>query len=870
MAKKNSAENIISKIPEDTKLVEFNIGSEGKIESIEVKNMSNVMQNDVMAVNVVLQAFLSAFGIDIASIARTAVPNINTRLIDMRNLLINSKWDTTNVTIDGVTKTAMYWVKKKFNIYDKGDFVDALFRRIGDLIFTSDTDEEYNIIKTDDTTYQMIKLIAMCYGADETFSSVPVGDTEIIPNQRYSTKTELEEILHNLFVAQGLTTEEATVTIPDSMWSGSSDIWHYFNQGNYATVLIHKGLCDNPLNVVYPTNPNFHDMWAFNIIVSEEPITALTLNGWTNVSSNNYCVMYSGTSENNLYGFQTTYNITTSGTYHLFTFMKAFEYLTSENVLNFNYKANSWFRWGDYDSREETPILICLPYQWYRLQGTYTWTDIQTAQDITTDIYLNSSYSDQEVVPYPFIESTVQALIGAFDLLNIMNKFPIFLDLASILATLNIKTAPWDTCEDLKTDRIDINDGTSLRTGRPYKDIVEDISAEYTTKFSLSVDWFNDQNMIAYSPSEWYSVLEGKEEFNAFNNMLWNPTIWTQLKNNYNGITPIDCIKDIALIPFDLKKSTSAEQNDGDYGYTAKQLYLGGYPMDDVYAHDLNKPVRVLHTYPVAIGFKESFENGKKVKVMEDDSFLNYEPYTTASIYIPFVGERQLEMSLIMYKYVYLEYRVFVPTGEFVANVCVYDFNDTLGGGDTAMEGAVKGSIKKAYPILTCSGNMAIHFDLATRQQKNAIDTLTTTLSGLIGAMGGAISGNPALAVAGASQAVNSLLTANQGSTRVNGSSMSGKTGFLSNWIPYISIFRHECIKGYSPNAYNSAFNETIGMKSERGIKIRNMDKGFHKVRGVKLQGIKCTETERQMIEDILLNGFYTATVNDNKEEEGG
>lgn len=865
MAKKNSVENIVSKLPDDTKLVEFNIGSDGNIESVEVKNITNIIQNDVMAVNVVLQAFLSAFGIDIASIARSAVSVSDNRLIDIRNLLINAKWEQTNVTIDSSTKKAIDWIKIKFAIYDKGDFIDTLFRRIADLIFESDTDVEYNIIKTDDTTYQMIKLIAMCYGADVTFTSVPIGDVEVMPTQGYTSQAELTDILEAFLKSKGYVSSDATITI-------SNDMWQYLSTYDQISMIIWKGLSSN----VDSVPPVFGDRWTYSLVPSKAvdtgaKITDITWDQFSVSSSYTYDDGGAYTGKNRFHPYYTTINLQAVGGQLNYTTIcpyRSWEYNANDSIFNLAYDGTMSRLWSRFRiAANYNQPTIGIPHDWsYRDYPTETnWSadaDVSNQSLQGSTELINGSYEVRNIVPAPEVDSTVTGAIGSFDLLNILNKYPLFVGLDAILETLNVKTGAWDTCVSLKTDRIDINDGTSLRTGLPYDDIVEDISHEYITKFSISVDWINNSELLAMSPCEWYSVIVGVDEFNKFNQYLWKKSFWQKLAEDLVGLKPMDCLKDICVLPFNL--------SDKDVNVNAtRNLSLGGYLINDVDCHDMKRHFRVLATYPIAVGFKESYENGKKIKVMEDDSFLNYEPYTTASIYIPFVGERQLEMSMIMYKYLYLEYRVFLPTGDFVANVCVYDFNDALGNGDTGAEsGYINGPAqKKAYPIMSCVGNMAIHFPLASREQTNAIDTLTGTIGGLMGSLGGAMSGNPVLAIGGGMQAASSILAGTQGNIRVNGSSMGGYSGFLSNWQPYLTLFKHECIKGYSPNAYNSAFNETIGMKSERGIKIRNMDKGYHKIKGVKLQGIKCTESERQMIENILLSGFYTATVNENKEE---
>ena len=59
---------------------------------------------------------------------------------------------------------------------------------------------------------------------------------------------------------------------------------------------------------------------------------------------------------------------------------------------------------------------------------------------------------------------------------------------------------------------------------------------------------------------------------------------------------------------------------------------------------------------------------------------------------------------------------------------------------------------------------------------------------------------------------------------------------------------------------YDSAFNRTVGFASCQSIKIGDMQPDYHELMSVKLDGIKCTNEERQTIREILMSGFYNGT----------
>lgn len=917
----NTVQNLINKLPPDTKLVNF-VYNESEEEDkegeelgvgISISDITDVVQNDNLAVNIILNCFLACFGVDVASIARTAVEVTDYRIIDARNLLLNGYWKNTNITINNVTKKAFDWVKELFSIYTVEDFVDTIFRNLTDIMLNSDGDAEYTIIKVDDLTYQMIKFIAFCYGANVNFTSFPLGDT--------STTTvdfdgwhlwDMLDGVGEIMEAMGLIADKTQVVHNTAIASWFGSHWLDTSDPN-DPVFTSEVQC----NLIIHKYPNAHigygnsqymssytgtfpygegeEVWYYELFITQKSIGTIgkieygtssqgnaqnagNTYGQTGNNSWYYPIRYSGIT------FYNTENIVINANVEGCWILRDPRYYVMGYTGNILHQTTNYPYAGFHIANDELQFIRhpsnealyeVTPYPYY---STYVSSSDYTLAEteVETPILGNSgSVVVETVVPAPNTDNTILGDLSRIDMIAREGFRVIWVGKQALLETLLERSNFINTTVSLKTEMIYTDDAISIRDGKPKYEIDEDLNLDYANCSDMKIKTFYNAKPLLDPPFVYFACIDD-DNLKAVGNQLWGKSLWQKIRDDGITIQPFDCLEKVASLPFDLIAGK-------DYYKEEADLALGGYtlPYDitrNIHVHGLKSGIKVITTYPVLIGVNKSTNpydtateldaNNSKYKSKTPPSYLDYEPYTTASIYIPFVGERDLPMSRIMRHNVYLEYIVYIPTGDFVATVYAYKYNASLapmtGGayGYTSDEDRDK---EKAYPILTATGNMAYNHKFMGKDYTNALGFISESIKSL---MSLGTSGKHETPVVNTSGLMEGLNQAVHGKGLIHsGSSYNNVCQYMTNMLPYITLFHHEAISGYGIGK-NSAFNQTIGLRSEVGVKIKHMDKGFHKVKGAKLDGIKCTMEEQKMIEQILSEGFYKASKKGSMTEE--
>ena len=190
----------------------------------------------------------------------------------------------------------------------------------------------------------------------------------------------------------------------------------------------------------------------------------------------------------------------------------------------------------------------------------------------------------------------------------------------------------------------------------------------------------------------------------------------------------------------------------------------------------------------------------------------DYPPYTEVSIYLPFIGIRQLDPSDVMRSTISVKYRIDVLTGACLAEVNVQ--RDAAGG-----------------TLYTFSGDAAVRYPVSSGSYMGIV-------SGLIGVATSVVSGN--------------LLPALGGVTRLHtnverSGSFTGNSGAMGSKVPYLIISRpqtamadkFETLSGYPSNTYT----------------LLSDCKGFTQVKYCHVENLSATETEKKEIESLLKEG---------------
>ena len=199
-------------------------------------------------------------------------------------------------------------------------------------------------------------------------------------------------------------------------------------------------------------------------------------------------------------------------------------------------------------------------------------------------------------------------------------------------------------------------------------------------------------------------------------------------------------------------------------------------------------------------------------------NFLDYAPYTNVIIYLPYIGFKELDASLVMGKTIRIEYTLDVITGGCLAQVYVgkirlYEFTGNIGV-DISITASNRAQVESAY------------------------------INAGVGVVSSAMSGN----VTGA---VNSIIGAATSQYHYSGTGNPSPSCVAStNRTCYVVIDRPQ----YQPL---KAFNHTRGRMCCLSKTIGNL-KGYTVCDGnVDISGISATDEEKEEIVNILSTGFF-------------
>lgn len=289
---------------------------------------------------------------------------------------------------------------------------------------------------------------------------------------------------------------------------------------------------------------------------------------------------------------------------------------------------------------------------------------------------------------------------------------------------------------------------------------------------------------VGKASSLWSIYNPTLEQVNQFGSWLWSSNFVEQLKKLFND--PMQAI-------IGLHKVYSPVQTSGQG--TIKCGYL-----------DSEVPSKLVSEQYVtvdcgSVDMQEYFGN-----------VFDYPPYTEVSIYLPFIGIRQLDPSDVMRSTISVKYHIDVLTGACLAEVNVQ--RDASGG-----------------TLYTFSGDAAVRYPVSSGSYMGIV-------SGLIGVTTSAVSGN--------------LLPALSGVTRLHtnvdhSGSFTGNAGAMASKVPYLIISRPQ-------TAMADKFETLSGYPSNTFTPL-SACKGFTQVKYCHVENLNATDSEKQEIEQMLKEG---------------
>lgn len=291
-------------------------------------------------------------------------------------------------------------------------------------------------------------------------------------------------------------------------------------------------------------------------------------------------------------------------------------------------------------------------------------------------------------------------------------------------------------------------------------------------------------------------------------NYLWNSdeTIFNEIVKGLSlmGGNPIDGLIDLRLYPFNVVNKTS--------GGASKSIVVGrtDTKVNGIEINDYNAVLDLGYCT-----FYPYFGN-----------FLDYEPFTTASLYVPYVGIVPISTADFMGQTISCKMVVDITTGSCTAIVFANDI-----------------------PIIYKNGNIGVEIPMTgTNSAEYASRIMGGLTSGAADVALGAVSKSVGQVVSGVGSIVDSALSVNNTMYNTAGSS-SPACGL---WQPQNCYFIIQRPVPIVPENYG----HTVGYACNYQAKISECS-GYTQTYNVDVSSINAPESEKNAIAGILNSGFY-------------
>ena len=206
------------------------------------------------------------------------------------------------------------------------------------------------------------------------------------------------------------------------------------------------------------------------------------------------------------------------------------------------------------------------------------------------------------------------------------------------------------------------------------------------------------------------------------------------------------------------------------------------------------------------------------------NNFLDNNPYTKVSIYLPFIGSCSLDSDIVVGATIKIKYRVELLTANCVALLSVSNINGT-------------------YPIYQFNGNLGMQFPLSSGSYASIYKNLIST-------------GISAVAAYASGGALTPLAIASAANTVVGSKSEVSKSGNMNGSSGYCGILKPYVIVERPVTDIPSSYAKYNGVVTNMSLSIGSLQ-GYCVMENVDVSTIPCSESERAEITNLLLNGFF-------------
>ena len=881
-----------------TKFIDVTTSSDG-IEEKKAVDIPTALKNNGVIVPccALLQRFLNAeLGIDMAGIVPDGlILNNEKRIV---NLYVLLKYiDISTLTVDdgtGVSVSVESYILNHFRIENWSDFIDAIFKKLRETVYSSQDEDKYILMTCDEECNELICALAVIIGSNPNCMKIPIGDSSTITVEfdgwhLWDMLDSIGELLeaegliadktqvqHNIAFAQrfnyGVGTCVDTTDPDDPVFTTEVEcnlVIHKFPSSHigYGT-----GQYSTSYTGEFPYG-NGENVWYWEIFVTQAtvgqiaeieygtPSVARSLNAGNIYGQTGNNSWYYGTGYSDVTFYNEQHNVITARIYKSWLIRSMRYYvegytgnLLSQTTFYTDYRPSE----GDNSIYfEHNPsnryFYQNTPYPFYG--ATY---GTQGTEEIETPMVGNSgSVVTEETFKAPAIDSTTEGDLQDNNVKLISSDTTnLFIYIGQKLANM-IKgflptTTPFDTTHALKVATYKKSTKKLIDTDTKVTAFTKTNSAVWLPlwKNKLTIDELEEPSCIGLSTQYYLN----STQLNLLASDLWDGDWFSAIFDR----DPMESILDLFALPFTLIRNE-------DYLSDALKKNVVNIAVYD----DCSVPIMYGKDTHYGRGYmlnKKRVKIGFKLDPIElNNNFTDYAPYTKASIWIPFLGKREIDTSLIIKQKLELIYFISLNTGDFevqlisknptsdtyedIGNATFEDYPTEETETETLENGDALHYVYNQAPILVEFGNMAYPMNVSGKY-KNSSDVLAHIAQGVASAISMKTSDTGGTGLA---NAVLGLVGDIKGNA-VKSTSLANKDKWLGHARPYITLFYHQTIDDME---VGTAFDEVVGHKSSHGLRIGDMTKGYHKLKAVKMEGLLCTKTEQEMIKNLLMNGFY-------------
>lgn len=227
----------------------------------------------------------------------------------------------------------------------------------------------------------------------------------------------------------------------------------------------------------------------------------------------------------------------------------------------------------------------------------------------------------------------------------------------------------------------------------------------------------------------------------------------------------------------------------------------------------------------------------------DTETFMDFNPYSKATIYLPYIGYKELDIDDIRGCVCSLQYHVDLLNGSCVAELSVKRDRRVIGGNaDNGLNNV----------LYNWSGNLFEFIPISAADYRSFLSAGISAIGAGVSTLAGALTNNPA-ALTGALNLAGSALSAKQNVQKSTGSSTS--YGYMGNQFPYIILERPIISK---PAREMYSYEDEFGIPSNCFYKVEELE-GYIEAEFDTLYGndINGLDDEINEIKELFNTGVY-------------